>query len=1012
MGSSHPEARALLGQGLFSNLSTFSDFEQRLHGLTNTKQVGDAFEILVEAYLHTQPKMQASSVWLVGQVPLRIRSRLNLPSDSKGIDGVFETRAGRLVPYQVKYRTERDVLPYGEVSSFLGITERSCKDRVIFTNARGLSKDVENRDGLRSVRASHFQSLTGDDFAAIEAWLVEKPVRHERRQPRPYQQEAIQKLSEALRERPRATAVMACGTGKTLVALWVAEALEPRTVLVLVPSLALLSQTLPEWCRESKWGGAFEYLCVCSDPTVSKGVDAYTIRPQDTDFAITTDAREVRRFLDRTTYGVKVVFSTYQSAPVVSEGMKGLDPFDLGVFDEAHKTTGPKAGLFSFGLDDSNLPIARRLFLTATPRHYDMRRRDREGDFRLISMDDESVYGPVAYRLPFSSAVRQGIICPYKIVISVTTKAEVDADLLKRGVVLVKRDQILAQWVATQLALKRAIAKTKARKVITFHSRVALAAEFASDRSTGIQQYLKGFEVFHVNGGQPTADRESLLSDFKSSDNGLITNARCLTEGVDVPAVDMVAFIDPRRSKVDIAQATGRAMRQSRATGKTTGYVVVPMFLEQRKGESEAAALKRSGFNDIAMVIAAMQDQDEDLVDVIRELRQKKGEGRPFKPRRLADKLEVIGPSIKLRDLTTAIRVQVVERLGLNWDEMFGQLLCYRKAFGDCRVPTAYVTKDGKALGNWVAWQRNPNHKLLPVRRKKLESVKGWVWNEPEEKWNDGYNHLVEYCRLHGSSRVPRSYRPKDGFPLAQWVAMQRSERSAMAPERARKLESVKGWSWAVWSDKWEASFNELVQFTRRHGHCLVPGDYKTEDGINLGAWVMTQRTQKDSMPDYRVQRLQRLPGWSWQARATRWEEGYKHLKSYSVTTGNCLVPVAYTTTDGFRLGQWVSVQRTSKERMPKQRRKQLESLSGWSWDPLEDAWQRGLQYLKAYRKAKRDCLVPALHKTDDGYRLGAWVNRQRFLYSKGRMTSERIDLLEAVDGWAWRAHLPRDSQI
>jgi len=234
VGSKHPDAPRLIGSGLFADLSDFAEFERRLRGLASTKEVGDAFEILVEAFLHTQSVMQAVNVWPVGQVPLRIRRQLNLPSDAKGIDGVFETRAGQLVPYQVKYRTDRDVLPYAEVSSFLGITERSCKDRVIFTNARGLSKDVENRDGLRSVRASHFNGLTGADFAAISAWLHEKPVQYARRDPRQYQQDAIEKIVAALQAKPRATAVMACGTGKTLVALWVAERLEPRTILVLV----------------------------------------------------------------------------------------------------------------------------------------------------------------------------------------------------------------------------------------------------------------------------------------------------------------------------------------------------------------------------------------------------------------------------------------------------------------------------------------------------------------------------------------------------------------------------------------------------------------------------------------------------------------------------------------------------------------------------------------------------------------------------------------------------------
>src|SRR5262249_37781357 len=152
------------------------------------------------------------SVWLVGQVPLRIRKQLNLPSDSKGIDGIFETRAGSLVPYQVKYRTDTEVLPYGEVSSILGINERAYADRVIFSNARAVAKHIGNRDGLRSIRATQFTALTSEDFAAIEAWLKEKPVRHERRTPRPYQQEAIQRITNALKSQRRTTAVMACGT--------------------------------------------------------------------------------------------------------------------------------------------------------------------------------------------------------------------------------------------------------------------------------------------------------------------------------------------------------------------------------------------------------------------------------------------------------------------------------------------------------------------------------------------------------------------------------------------------------------------------------------------------------------------------------------------------------------------------------------------------------------------------------------------------------------------------------
>jgi predicted helicase len=204
---------------------------------------------------------------------------------------------------------------------------------------------------------------------------------------------------------------MACGTGKTLVALWAADALNFKTILVLMPSLTLLQQTLDEWSRHNSWRHDFTYLCVCSDPTVAgrDANDPVHLDTTDLDFHVDTNPLEVRRFMERETSGVKVVFSTYQSSPVVSEGMRGLAPFDLAIFDEAHRTTGPQGGLFAHSLRDENIRIRKRLFFTATPRHYDIRHRDKEGDFRVISMDDETVYGPRAYTLTFGSAARQGI---------------------------------------------------------------------------------------------------------------------------------------------------------------------------------------------------------------------------------------------------------------------------------------------------------------------------------------------------------------------------------------------------------------------------------------------------------------------------------------------------------------------------------------------------------------------------------------------------------------------------
>jgi predicted helicase len=149
--------------------------------------------------------------------------------------------------------------------------------------------------------------------------------------------------------------------------------------------------------------------------------DPVQLEAMDLEFRVDTDPDEVRRFIDQDTSNLKVIFSTYHSSPIVSEGVHGLAPLDVAIFDEAHKTTGPRGGSFAHALFQENITIKKRLFFTATPRHYDIRHRNREGDFAIQSMDDAAVYGPRAYTLPFGSAAQQGIICNYKVVISVLT---------------------------------------------------------------------------------------------------------------------------------------------------------------------------------------------------------------------------------------------------------------------------------------------------------------------------------------------------------------------------------------------------------------------------------------------------------------------------------------------------------------------------------------------------------------------------------------------------------------
>ena len=798
MNPKHTKAAHWIQKGAFDDLKSIEDFEARVNAVFEEKDRGDLFEIFIEGYLATQSITQWKQHWVVGDIPLAMREKYNLPKsqgDGTGIDGIYETHDGTHVAYQVKYRQAKH-LTFAEVAPFLGITEKFT-DRVIFTNASSLADNALVR--TRWYSGDIFNELSEGSLSQIEAWLKEKPLPIIRATPDPnYQVQALADIDRTFQSHDRATVVMACGTGKTLLALWAAEQAKPKTVLVLLPSLTLLQQTLKEWSQQTNWGSKFSYLCVCSDQTVGLKNDDINISKDDVGFRVDTDPTVVRKFLERKTDDTKVIFSTYHSTGAVAEGCKGLAPFDLGIFDEAHKTTGRTKGgeesYFTYALSDEWVPIKKRLFLTATPRHIDIRHRNKEGEFKVQSMDNETIYGPRAHTLSFGAAVKKGIICPYKVVISLIDKKMVDDFTRKNGITLIKGDEIGARWVSNLIALDQAVEKVDAKKIITFHSRVNLAQEFAKNEPRGIAHYLNGYDVRHVNGSQNSGERDQLIKAFSTSPKGLITNARCLTEGVNIPSVDMVAFIDPRQSKVDITQAVGRAMRKPRGTTtKTVGYVLVPLFAGM-DGESLDKAIKTESFDGIADVLNALQEHDEELVDVIRELKQNRGEGKVFNPKRLLEKLEFIGPAVGFDELVQSISVAIADRLGSSWDEWYGRLVEYINREGHCRVPARYKTEDGYALGNWVHNQRTKSDELTEDRRQQLIEL-GFVWDPLTENWEAGYNALKKFKEREGHCRVPATYITDDGFKLGSWVRYHRQKVDELTEARHQRLNEL-GFVW------------------------------------------------------------------------------------------------------------------------------------------------------------------------------------------------------------------------
>jgi superfamily II DNA or RNA helicase len=387
--------------------------------------------------------------------------------------------------------------------------------------------------------------------------------------PKPHQKDALKKITQGLTKHRRAQVTMACGTGKSYVSAWTVQAAKAESVLVLVPSLALVRQLKESF--EAVF--ACPTIAVCSDKTVA-GQDTVVVSEEELGCQVTTDPAVVKAHLAQP--GKRLVFCTYQSAP----RLKGFK-FDLGIFDEAHKTAGWQHKAFGFALHDKNIRIKQRVFFTATPRV------TRTSNDEVASMDDVKVYGPKVYELPFRKAVKRGIICDYRLIIS-----EINEDVDTQ------------HHAALQVAIQKAMDARGIKKVFAFFRTVEQARVFANDTA--------GFDpsvtLLHVSGAMSTEERKAVIAQFEKADRAVLTNARCLTEGVDVPAVDMVVFAQAKRATIDIVQAAGRAMRNS--PGKQRGYIFLPVWRNAAAGETFETAVSREGFRPVLDTLRALASHD------------------------------------------------------------------------------------------------------------------------------------------------------------------------------------------------------------------------------------------------------------------------------------------------------------------------------------------------------------------------------------------------------------------
>ena len=610
---------------------------------TSEYRKGELFERLMLTYLSEDPdyKEQFSEVYLYKDWA---ELQTDFDANDIGIDLVAQERGGGYCAIQCKCYAEDTRISKPAIDSFIAASasERFTSRLIVDTGGEWGPNALRTidpiRDKLRIIRYSDLES-SPFDWPDLSLHDPEQLAYKQRRfHLKDHQKEAFDDVINGFKEADRGKLIMACGTGKTFTALKIAEEIAGTAgrVLYLVPSIGLLSQAMREWSDQR--GVPHSYIGICSDKHAGAATEDASI--QELKIPVTTDPVSISHTLQNLDTGkMTVVFCTYQSLPLIEEAQNnGAPQFDIILCDEAHRTTGvdrpgDKTSPFVLVHDADRIRASKRLYMTATAKLYTESAKTKALDYNIdvFSMDDEEKYGPQFHRLPFSKAVEIGELSDYRVAIFGISEYEVNSALGgntgKYGSEININDatRIIGCWRALQNPenkQKDDETLKPLRRVITFTNKIDESKALAHYWNDIIEDAIEKLpedeiptnfkcETKHVDGTDHALNRRARLDWLKGDADGvcrILSNARCLSEGIDVPALDAVIFYKPRKSHIDVVQAVGRVMRK--APGKQFGYVILPVAIPDDRDPAEALN-DNERFSNVWSVLNALRSHDD-----------------------------------------------------------------------------------------------------------------------------------------------------------------------------------------------------------------------------------------------------------------------------------------------------------------------------------------------------------------------------------------------------------------
>ena len=528
-------------QRIIYKSKNWKDFEKKISKL-NEKDRGTVFEWLCVFYLQIHPVYKAVYKRVLHSTEFlkenEIKKKLGLIHDEQGTDIIGETFDGKIDIVQCKYKdnASKNITAEDLNSSIRIASGREAKKWVdtilICSNLKGFTKNkvLDELDiQFRTLSSGDFQKIDDKDFKNIKLIINKKTLKFKKNKIRPHQDNAVQKAIKHFKTERRGQLIHACGTGKTLTSYFLFEKFNYKLTLYLVPSLQLINQTLTEWCKESlARNKLISPIVICSDKS-NENISEHNpqLWLQELGIKVSNNFGELNQFVNSRRKN-KVIFCTYQSGKILSDHFKNIKKdIDLAFFDEAHNTTSSKSKIFGHLLEDKNIHIKKRLFMTATPKKLVGH------DDRFYSMEDEKIYGKLIDEITFKTAIEElKLLNDYEVVTQIVKDQNIK-DLLKKNPFVIDKKklpkEVELKLISGAVTLKKTFKEKNIKNVVSFHGRVNRAKAF-KDGINNIYPETQ-LNAYHVHGKQSGSIRKDILSDFANNPPSIITNAQCLSEG-------------------------------------------------------------------------------------------------------------------------------------------------------------------------------------------------------------------------------------------------------------------------------------------------------------------------------------------------------------------------------------------------------------------------------------------------------------------------------------------------